>query len=186
MTEAQTAVEIPGYVAGTWDVDPIHSSVSFVVRHLGLARFRRSFAKFSGTIVTTDNPLDSSVTATVQVDSFDTGLPVFNEHLLAAAYFDAANHPEAAFRSTALRPVGERFALDGELTLRGVTKEVTLDLESLGFGTGMSGEQKAAFSASTTIDRRDFGLAFDGKLPDGRSIVGERVSIHFEIEAVLA
>lgn len=190
MTEARTTAavnipDIPGYVAGTWDIDTVHSDISFMVRHLGLTRFRRSFERFGGTIVTGADPLDSSVTATVEVDSFDTGLEAFNRHLLGPDYFDVANHPTATFRSTGLRPVDDRFALDGELTIRGITKDVTLDLELLGFGVGMRDEQKVAFSASTRLDRRDFGITVDAKLPNGRSIIGEHATLLFEVEAVL-
>ncbi|HWC78439.1 MAG TPA: YceI family protein [Pseudonocardiaceae bacterium] len=176
---------IPGYVAGTWDIDPVHSDVSFVVRHVGLTRFRRSFEKFSGEIVTAENPAESSVTATVEVTSLDTGLEAFNRHLAGPDYLDYDNHPTAAFRSTGLRAAEENYALDGELTLRGVTRPVTFDVELLGFGEGMRGEPKTAFSASTTINRGDFGLRVDGKVPSGTLIIGEKVRILLEIEAVL-
>src|SRR5436305_11665778 len=97
------SVAIPDYVLGTLDIEPVHSDVSFVVRHLGLTRYRRSFEKFSGEILTADNPLDSSVTATIDVTSFDTGLEKFNEHLLGEQFLDTANHPTATFRSTGIR-----------------------------------------------------------------------------------
>ena len=179
------SVAVPDYVVGTWDVDPVHSDVSFMVRHLGLTRFRRSFEKFSGEIVTAPELADCSVTATVDVTSLDTGLEPFNRHLASAEYLDTDNHPTATFRSTAVRAVGEAFALDGELTLRGVTRPVTFDLETHGFGEGMRGEQKTAFSARTTINRLDFGLTFDGTLANGTLIVGQHVDILLEIEAVL-
>jgi len=179
-----SGVEIAGYVAGTWDVDPVHSDVSIVVRHLGLTRFRRSFRKFRGEFVTAENPLDSTVTANIDMSSLDTGLETFDRHLRSADYFDVDNHPTARFRSTGVRPRGERFGMDGELTLRGVTRPVTLDVELLGFGVGMNGEQKAAFSAGTTVNRHDFGITFDGRLADGRLIVGNEVRVLLEIEAV--
>jgi len=179
------SLSIPDYVAGTWDIDPVHSDVSFVVRHLGLTRFRRSFEKFTGEIVTAADPLSSTVTATVDVTSLDTGLEAFNRHLASGEYLDTGNHPTAEFRSTALRATEDGFELDGDLTLRGATRSVTFDLEPHGFGEGMRGEQKTAFSASTTIDRTDFGLNFGANLPNGRPIIGERVQILLEIEAVL-
>jgi polyisoprenoid-binding protein YceI len=192
-TNASTAVDtIPDYAAGTWDIDMVHSDVSFVVRHVGLTRYRRSFEKFSGEIVTAENPLASSVTATIDVTSFDTGLESFNRHLLSAEFLDTENHPTATFRSTGIRTAdgagrheATGFLVDGELTLHGVTRPVTLDLELIGFGEGIKGEPKVAFSASTTIDRTDFGVSFDARLGNGKLIVGSKVQILLEIEAVL-
>ncbi|GAA3523242.1 YceI family protein [Amycolatopsis ultiminotia] len=178
-------VEIPGYVAGTWDIDPVHSDVSFVVRHLGLTRFRRGVEKFGGQIVTAPDPLDSAVTATVDLTSLDTGLESFNRHLAGAEFLDLDNHPTAEFRSSALRVEDDGFALDGELSLRGAARPVRFALELLGFGTGINGDQKVAFSAAATIRRSEFGIVFDSKLPDGRLIVGEQVQLLLEIEAVL-
>ncbi|HVW40074.1 MAG TPA: YceI family protein [Amycolatopsis sp.] len=176
--------DIPGYVAGTWDIDPVHSDVSFVVRHLGLTRFRRSVEKFRGEIVTAADPLASTVVASVELTSLDTGLESFNRHLFGAEFLDVENHPTADFRSTGLRAEGETFALDGELTVRGVTKPVTFALEVHGFGEGIQGETKASFSASATIRRSDFGIVFDARLGNGRLIVGEDVQLLLEIEAV--
>jgi polyisoprenoid-binding protein YceI len=178
-------IDIPGYTSGTWEIDLLHSDVSFVIRHVGLTRYRRSFEKFGGQIVTADNPLESSVSAFIDVTSFDTGLEKFNQHLLAEQFLDAENYPTATFRSTAIRPSDRRLALDGELTLRGVTRPTTLYVEVLGFGPGSKGETKAAFSASTTIDRSDFGITYDAKLGNGTLIVGKKVQILLEIEVVL-
>lgn len=175
---------IPEYQAGTWDIDPVHSDVSFTVLHHGLTRYRRNFEKFDGQIITAPDPLRSSVTATVDITSFDTGLEKFNQHLLADGFFDAANHPTARFRSTGLRAYREQFALDGELTLRGVTRPVIFDLQLHGFGEGINGDSKVAFSAETTIRRDDFGIVFDATLPNGRLVVGNDVRISLEIEAV--
>jgi polyisoprenoid-binding protein YceI len=179
------AAEIPGYVAGTWDIDPVHSTVSFAVRHIGLTRYRRSVEKYSGEIVTAADPLESSVVASVDLTSLDTGLDSFNRHLFGAGFLDVENHPTAEFRSTGLRAEEENFALDGHLTIRGVTRPVTFSLELHGFGEGINGESKVAFSASTTIGRSDFGITFDARLGNGRLIVGEEVQLLLEVEAVL-
>ena len=179
------SLAIPDYVVGTWDIDPVHSDVSFMVRHVGLTRFRRGFEKFGGELVTAENPLDSTVNATVDVTSLDTGLEAFNRHLASGDYLDFENHPTAEFRSTGLRVAEDGFELDGDLTLRGTTRPVTFDLELLGFGEGMRGEKKTAFSASTTISRSDFGLNFGNALANGTLIIGEQVRILLEIEAVL-
>jgi polyisoprenoid-binding protein YceI len=176
---------IPGYVTGTWDIDLLHSDVSFVVRHVGLSKYRRSFEKFSGEIIIADNPLDSSVTASVDITSFDTGLELFNRHLLEGRFFDADNHPTATLRSTGVRAVGDDYIVDTELTLRGTTRQVPFSLVHHGFGQGVNGETKTAFSANTTINRHDFGIAFDQRLVDGTLMVGDEVQILLEIEAVL-
>jgi polyisoprenoid-binding protein YceI len=189
VTSAATNDTITDYLTGTWDIDVVHSDVSFVVRHVGLTRYRRSFEKFSGEIVTAEDPLASTVTATIDVTSFDTGLESFNRHLLSAEFLDTENHPTATFQSTGVRQGGRHeaagFLVDGELTLHGVTRPVTLDLELLGFGEGIQGERKVAFSATTTIDRTDFGITFDARLGNGKLIVGGKVQILLEIEAVL-
>lgn len=135
-------VEIPGYVAGTWDIDPVHSDVSFVVRHLVLTRFRRGVEKFGGEIVTAADPLASTVVASVDLTSLDTGLESFNRHLHGAEFLDVDNHPAAEFRSTGLRAGGERFALDGELSLRGVTKPVTFALDCSGSVRGSTARRR--------------------------------------------
>jgi polyisoprenoid-binding protein YceI len=186
---------IPDYVTGTWDIDVVHSDVSFVVRHVGLTKYRRSFERFSGEILTAEDPANSSVTATIDMTSFDTGLEAFNRHLLSAQFLDTETHPTATFRWTRVHPAegggshwdgaAGQWTVDGELTLRGVTRPVALDLELLGFGEGMNGERKAAFSASTMIDRTDFGITFDARLGNGRLIVGNKVRVLLEIEAVL-
>ncbi|MGQ0841872.1 YceI family protein [Actinokineospora sp.] len=180
-----TAIDIPGYLTGVWDIDPIHSDVSFAVRHLGLARYRRGFEKFSGEIVTAADPLASTVSAEIDLTSFDTGFPAFNQHVLASDFFDVANHPTATLRSTAIRPDGVRFQLDADLTLRGVTRPVTLALEIGGFGVGMGGESKAGFSASTTFNRSDFGMTFQSKLANGALALGDEIELFIEVEAVL-
>jgi polyisoprenoid-binding protein YceI len=185
VTAVRDVPVIPGYVAGTWNIDPVHSDVSFMVRHVGLTRFRRSFEKFGGQLVTAENPLDSSVTATVDLSSFDTGLEPFNRHLLSADYFDVEHHPEATLRSTGLRAAGELFALDAELSLRGLTRPVTFQLELLGIGIGSRGETKMGLSASTTVNREDFGIGGAGTVPSGAFIIGAQVRILLEIEAVL-
>ena len=133
---SETAVEIPGYVAGTWTIDPVHSEVSFVVRHMMVSKVRGRFDKFEGTIVTAPDPLQSSVTATVELSSVNTGEPNRDNHIRSADFFEVESHPHLTFRSTGVRPDGDDFLLDGDLTIRGTTKPVTLKLEVNGFGAG--------------------------------------------------
>ncbi|HLH83727.1 MAG TPA: YceI family protein [Trebonia sp.] len=182
-----TAVEIPGYVAGTWAIDPVHSEVSFVVRHMMVSKVRGRFDKFEGTIVTAENPLESSVTATVDVSSINTGQEQRDAHIRSADFFDAENHPAMTFTSTGVRPEGDHFLLDGDLTIRGVTKPVTFRLEVSGFGPDAYGGTRAGFSAATEINRHDFGVSFNGPIPGvpGGVAVSDKVTINLEIEGVL-
>ena len=164
MTE--TAVEIPGYVAGTWTIDPVHSEVSFVVRHMMVSKVRGRFDKFEGTIVTAPDPLQSSVTATVDLSSVNTGEPNRDNHIRSADFFEVESHPTMTFRSTGVRPDGDNFLLDGDLTIRGTTRPVTLKLEVNGFGPDAYGGTRAGFSA-TTRDQPD-GLGRQLQRPDPR------------------
>ena len=166
MTE--TAVEIPGYVAGTWTIDPVHSEVSFVVRHMMVSKVRGRFDKFEGTIVTAPDPLQSSVTATVELSSVNTGEPNRDNHIRSADFFEVESHPHLTFRSTGVRPDGDDFLLDGDLTIRGTTKPVTLKLEVNGFGPDPFGGTRAGFSASGEINRNDFGVSYNGPIPGRR------------------
>jgi polyisoprenoid-binding protein YceI len=183
-------VEIPGYVAGTWKIDPIHSYVGFVVRHLMVSKVRGHFTAFEGQIVTAPGDLlRSSVTATIDISSVDTSNKQRDDHLRSADFFDAEKNPAMTYRSTGVRADGDGYVLAGELTLKGVTRAVPLRLEVNGFGPDPFAAEPAAggragFSATGEIDRRDFGVTFDGPIPGG-GLVGEKVQIILEIEAVL-
>ena len=182
---SETAVEIPGYVAGTWTIDPVHSEVSFVVRHMMVSKVRGRFDKFEGTIVTAPDPLQSSVTATVDLSSVNTGEPNRDNHIRSADFFEVESHPTLTFRSTGVRPDGDNYLLDGELTIRGTTRPVTLKLEVNGFGPDAYGGTRAGFSATTTINRSDFGVDISMPLDGGGVVVSEKVQVALEIEAVL-
>jgi len=184
MTE--TAVEIPGYVTGTWTVDPVHSEVSFTVRHMMVSKVRGRFDKFEASIMTAADPLQSSVTATVDLSSVNTGAPDRDNHIRSADFFEVESHPTMTFRSTGVRPAGDDdYLLDGELTLRGVTRPITLRLEINGFGPDAYGGTRAGFSAAGEINRNDFGVSYNGPIPGGGVAVSEKVTISLEIEAVL-
>jgi polyisoprenoid-binding protein YceI len=182
------AVEIPGYLAGTWAVDPVHSEVSFVVRHMMVSKVRGRFDKFEGTIVTADDPLKSSVTATVDLNSINTGQEQRDAHIRSADFFHVEEHPTMTFASTGVRAGDDGdFLLDGDLTIRGTTKPVTFKLEVSGFGPDAYGGTRAGFSATTEINRTDFGVSFNGPIPGvpGGVAVSEKVTVSLEIEGVL-
>jgi polyisoprenoid-binding protein YceI len=182
-----TAVEIPGYVAGTWAIDPVHSEVSFVVRHMMVSKVRGRFDTFEGTIVTAEDPLASSVTASVDMSSISTGQEQRDAHIRSADFFEVEKYPEMTFASTALKVSEEGFILEGDLTLKGVTKPVAFNLEVSGFGPDAYGGTRCGFSATTQINRMDYGVSFNGPIPGvpGGVAVSENVTITLEIEGVL-
>jgi polyisoprenoid-binding protein YceI len=182
---SETAVDIPGYVAGTWNVDPVHSEVSFVVRHMMVSKVRGRFDTFSATVITADDPLKSSVTASVDLNSVNTGAPDRDNHIRSADFFHIEQHPTMTFTSTGVRQHGDEFLLDGDLTLRGITKPVTFKLEVNGFGPDAYGGTRAGFSATTEINRNDWGVSYNGPIPGGGVAVSEKVTINLEIEGVL-
>ncbi len=176
-----TTTDIPGYVTGTWTIDPVHSNVSFVVRHLGVTKVRGRFTDFEGEIVTAEDIRDSSVTATMRAAGVDTTNEQRDEHVRNADFLDAENHPTLSFRSTGIRVDGEDYLIDGELTLRGVTRPVTLTAELGGFGDGMTeGSTIVGVSAHTEINRSDFGVG-EG-IPS--AVVSEKIRIELDIEAI--
>jgi polyisoprenoid-binding protein YceI len=154
-----TATQIPGYVVGTWDIDPAHSTVGFSVRHMMVSKVRGYFREFSGEIVTAANPEESSVTATIDMDSIDTRQEQRDAHIKSADFFDVGNHTVMTFRSTGVRAEGEDWFVEGDLTLKGITKPVSLALELNGFGPD----------------------AYGGT----RAVVGDKINVELEIEAVL-
>jgi polyisoprenoid-binding protein YceI len=180
-----TTVEIPGYIAGTWTIDPVHSEVSFTVRHMMVSKVRGHFTRFEGEIVTAPDPLDSRVTATVDLDSIDTRNAQRDDDMRSANFLDIQTHPEMTFHSTAVRRSGDHFVVDGELSLHGVTRQVELELEVNGFAADPFGSTRAGFSARTEIDRGDFGITTNMPMDGGGVVVGEKIQIFIEVEAIL-
>jgi polyisoprenoid-binding protein YceI len=181
------SVEIPGYVAGTWVIDPVHSEVSFVVRHMMVSKVRGRFDKFEGTFVTGEDPLSSSVTASVDLSSINTGQEQRDAHIRSADFFEVEKYPEMTFVSTAVKPEEEGFVLEGDLTIKDVTKAVAFNLEITGFGPDAYGGTRCGFSATTQINRHDFHVDFNGPIPGvpGGVAVSENVTITLEVEGVL-
>lgn len=169
--------------AGTWTVDPVHSTIGFSVRHLMVSKVRGTFDTFSGTITVGEDGTPS-VTAEIAVDSVNTRNEQRDAHLKAADFFDVENHPTATFTSTGVRAEGDRYVLDGDFTLKGVTKPISLDLEFNGVNPGMGQGEVAGFEASVELNRRDFGIDIDMPLETGGAVVGDKVKITLEIEAL--
>jgi polyisoprenoid-binding protein YceI len=179
-----TALYIPGYVAGTWDIDPVHTDVGFVVRHLVVAKVRGRFDKVAGTVVTAENPLESSVDIAVDLTSVNTNNPQRDAHLRSPDFFEVDEHPEMIYRASGARQDGENFVLDGELTLKGITRTVPLTFELNGFTSDPWGGTRAGFSATGQLNRKDFDVNFDG-VQNGLAVVADKIDIHIEVEAVL-
>jgi polyisoprenoid-binding protein YceI len=179
--------QIPGYIAGTWAIDPVHSEVSFTVRHMMVSKVRGRFDKFEGTVVTAEDPLASTVTASVDLASINTGQEQRDAHIRSADFFEVEKYPTMTFTSTALKAAEEGFVLEGDLTLKGVTRTVAFNLEVSGFGPDAYGGTRAGFSAETQINRMDYGVSFNGPIPGvpGGVAVSEKVTINLEIEGVL-
>jgi polyisoprenoid-binding protein YceI len=180
-----TDVQIPGYVACTWTIDTIHSHVGFVIKHMMVSKVRGLFATFSGEITTAPDLRDSNVSVTIDATSIDTANQGRDDHIRSADFFEVVNHPAITFVSTGVRDEGGELFVDGNLTIRGTTRAVTLALETPEFGPNPQGGTKAGFSATTEINRSDFGVSYNGPIPGGGVALGEKVQIILEIEADL-
>ena len=185
MSDTGTLTAIPGYVAGTWSIDPVHSEVGFAARHMMVSKVRGRFRTFSGQVVTGENPLESSVTAEIDLSSIDTGNEQRDAHIRSADFFEVETYPTMTYQSTGVRQDRDGFVLDGKLTLKGVTKDVSLNLELNGFGPDPYGGTRAGFTATGEINRSDFGVSFNAVMETGGVVVSEKITIQLEIEAVL-
>jgi polyisoprenoid-binding protein YceI len=167
---------------GTWTVDPAHSEVGFVARHLMVSKVRGSFAQFEATVLVGDSSDTYSVEATVQLASIDTGSTDRDAHLRGADFFDTDNHPVMTFTSASV----SSDKLVGDLTIKGVTRQVAFDLDFAGVSADPWGGTRAGFEATTEINRKDFGLTWNAALETGGFLVGDEVKISLSIQAVAA
>jgi len=173
---------------GTYTVDPAHTEVGFVARHLVGTKVRGRFGEFSVTFTVAENPEESTLEAEVKAGSIHTNQSMRDDHLRTNDFLDVENFPTITLKSTSLKKVTDsEWKLTADLTLRGVTKPVEFDLEYLGEGASMQeGKSVVAFSAVGEIDRREFGVTFNHSLLDGSVVVGNKVKIELEVEAALA
>ncbi|WP_353111798.1 YceI family protein [Microbacterium sp.] len=180
-----TTIDVPGYRSGTWVLDPAHSEVTFSVRHMMISKVRGTFGMKSATLVAPENPLEAKVEASVDVTSIDTKDDGRDAHLRSADFFDTENHPTMEFVSTGARVENGDFFVDGDLTIRGITKPVSFAFDFGGFGTDPYGNYKAGASATTTINREDFGLTWNAALETGGVLVGKDVTINLDLQGAL-
>lgn len=170
---------------GTWNVDPVHSNVEFKVKHVGVATVKGRFNDFEGTL--TVGPDGAVASGAVDVTSVDTKQPQRDDHLRSGDFFDAANFPKMEFRSTEIRELGgDELQIDGELTIHGVTKPITLEAEVEGTGSDHEGKERVGLTASAEISRADFEMRFNAALGSGNLVVADKVKIQVDISAVKA
>ena len=185
-TATATLPVVDGWRAGTWTIDATHSEVSFTVRHMAISKVRGRFGDVSGEIVTTEDVSGSTVTAEIDVTSVTTFNEARDGHIRTGDFFEVETHPKASFRSTSIRHDGDDYLIDGELTLKGTTQPVTLVTETTGLGPDAYGGTRVGFSATGSINRRDFGLSFDARLDTGGLVVADKVDLQLDVEAVLS
>ena len=169
-----------------WEIDASHSGIHFSVRHLVIAKVRGQFSRWSGALLVPDGDFDSaSVEVTVDASSIETGVADRDTHLKSPDFFDTAQYPEITFRASRFEPKGDSDGrLVGTLTIKGITRDVELTVERLGRAKDPWGNDRAAFSAKTAIDRKDFGLTWNQALETGGFMVGDRVDLEIDIQAV--
>jgi polyisoprenoid-binding protein YceI len=183
MTE--TAVQLPGYIPGTYKLDPGHSDVAFTVRHMMVSKIRGHFTHVDAEIVLAPNPLDSSAAATIDPNSIDTNNPTRDDDLRSSNFFEVDKYPTIDYRSTGVRRTEDGFDLDGELTIHGVTQPVTLALDVNGFTKDPYGGTRVGGAATTEIDRKDFGITTNIAMDSGGVVIGDTIQLFIEVEAIL-
>ena len=183
-TLTRTAADVTVPTAGTYQLDPSHSSADFQVRHLGLSKVRGGFAIQAGTVVIAEDPTQSTVEVSLDAASFETGAADRDAHVKGADFLDVEQFPKLTFRSTGVRQSGSDWKVDGELTIKDVARPVTLDVEFEGANQDPWGNGRIAFAAETEINREDFGITWNQAIEAGGVVVGPRVKIEIGAEAV--
>ncbi len=182
-TRTVEGVELP--LVGTYALDVAHSQVGFAVRHMAVSKVRGRFTKFDGTIQVAEDPTQSSVNVTIDANSVDTQDETRNNHLRTNDFFDVENHPTWTFVSTSVVPDGKKWKVTGDLTIRGITRPVTLETSLEGVVKDPYGNLRAGFSATAEIDREDFDVSFGAVMDAGGLVVAKKVTIEIDAEAVL-
>ena len=182
MSSIRTTPVVP---TGTWRVDPVHSSVEFAVKHMGIATVRGRFTEFEGTLEVGQDLASSSAYGTVKVASITTGEEQRDQHLRSPDFFDAENYPEITFESTRIEAIDDESSrVTGNLTMHGVTREVKLDVVMQGTDTDPWGNERVGLEVTGRINRGDWGMTFNQALGSGNLLVGEKVTLNLDISAV--
>jgi polyisoprenoid-binding protein YceI len=183
VTRFADGTELPA--AGRWPIDPGHTEVAFIGRHFMLTKVRGRFTGVSGVIQVAEDPADSAVEVTIDMASVESGSQARDDHLRSADFFDATRHPTGTFSGHAADWHGTRGLLTGELTLRGISRPVTLQASYLGYAADPWGGHRAVFTAAGTVNREDWGLTWNMPLDGGGLLVSKEIRIEIELEAVL-
>jgi polyisoprenoid-binding protein YceI len=170
--------------AGTWQIDPGHAEVGFVGRHFGLTKVRGRFTGIDGAVVVADDPAGSSVEVTIDMRTVSSGDPSRDDHLRSADFFDVDHHPTATYRSTAVHVAGTSGTVDGDLTIKGITRPVRLQMDYLGHAADPWGNDRAVFSANSKINREDWGLTWNMLLEAGGLLVSKEIALEIEVELI--
>lgn len=176
--------QFDGLTAGTWVIDPTHTEIGFSVRHL-MSKVRGRFEQFEGQLVTAENPAESRATATVQLSSITTNNAQRDDHLRSSDFFDVETNPVMTFSTTGLSTHRGQITAAGELTVNGVTKPVELAVDYLGTGGDPWGGTRVGLEATTTISRREFGIDFNIPLEGDKVMIGDKITVTLNVEAVL-
>lgn len=175
------------HVAGTWNIDPTHTTLSFTARHAMVTKVRGQFNEFEGFInIDGENPNNSSVEVIVQANSIDTNNETRDGHLRSGDFLEIETHPTLSFKSTKVEASEEEIVVTGDMTIKGVTKEITVTLDWTGPVTDPQGSDRLGFETSFSINRQDYGVSFSAPLEAGGVLVGDKVNIELDIAAVKA
>ena len=181
-----STITVPSTLSGRYAIDPTHSRIGFVARHAMVTKVRGSFNDFEGSgYFDAENPADSELTLTIQAASIDTRNADRDGHLRSNDFFDMENYPEITFASTEIEQVdAENYRVAGDLTIKGVTKPVTVDFEYAGVAVDPFGNQRIGLEGTTTVNRKDWGVSWNTALEAGGVLVSEKVTLEFEVSAI--
>ncbi|TDC81208.1 YceI family protein [Actinomadura sp. 7K507] len=179
------AAVAPELKAGTWNIDPSHSEVTFVIRHL-MTKVRGTFTEFTGSVQIAEELGESTATAEIKMASLDTRNADRDAHVRTADVLDVEKYPTMTFNTKGVRAEGDEYYLDGDLTIKDVTRPLSLRVEFNGVGEDPWGGTRAGFSAETTINRQDWGIEFDIPLKGEKALLSDKVELQLEVQAVLA
>ena len=183
MTTTATQIDLP---VGTWALDKAHSSVSFVARHLMVTKVRGSFHAYDGKIEVAENPADTAIDIEIEASSVTTGSPDRDGHLISPDFFDVAKYPTLRFVSTDIRQRHGDWEIVGDLTIKDITKPVTLDVAFHGTETNPWGKTIAAFTATAEVDREAWGLTWNVSLESGGLLVSKKIKLEIEAQLIKA